>query len=265
MRTLTPARPLLALGFLGALFAPSISSAAPPQQVQQQLIHAVIQDQIEAVPALLAKGGDPNARVAPAKEDAWALEHTGDDDSAPPLMVLACRFGSIQGPQIVRMLIDKGANVNLADKNGVTPLMVAAQLGMGSVELLLEHGAKVNAWDANGLTPLMYAANNRGYNTVATLLDKGADINAQDKSGQTPLMVAIRQGGHDPIMLFGEDLEKKRKEEQARYLDLIRLLLDHKPALGLKDASGTTALQLARNLHQPEVVKLLRSAGAKGL
>ncbi len=237
--------------------------AAPPTEIQQQLIHAVIQDQIDAVPALLDRGGDPNARIAPAKEDAWALDHIGDDDPSPPLIVLACRYGSIKGPTIIEALLQKGADVNISDRNGVTPLMVAAQLGMGGFDLVLEHGAKVNATDKSGRTPLMYAMNNRGFNTVVALLDKGAKIDAQDDSGETPLMYAVRGAASDPILLIGEDQIKKAKEAKVRYLELIKLLIERKANVKKRDKAGETALKIAFQQRQPEVVQLLRKAGAK--
>jgi len=45
-----------------------------PSQCSSDLIHSVIQDEVEKVKALLDQGGDPNARVAPAAEDKWAIE-----------------------------------------------------------------------------------------------------------------------------------------------------------------------------------------------
>src|SRR5437867_317044 len=103
-------------------------AAKPSPQLQQKLIHAVLQDQIEEVRKLLAKGGDPNARTSFGSEDRRFLENWRDEDPSPPLIVVACRFMSIRGPEIIRMLLGKGANVNIADKNGVTPLMAASEL-----------------------------------------------------------------------------------------------------------------------------------------
>jgi ankyrin repeat protein len=254
--------PLLLLIILG--IAPPRAHAAPPSRaLQQQLLHAVVQDQAAAVQALLQRGADPNARATPAEEDAWALENRSDDDPAPPLIVLACRFGSIEGPRVIQLLLEKGAKVNSADCNGVTPLMAAAELGMDSVRLLLEHGAKINVKDRAGKTPLMYAMNNRGLNTVALLLEKGADINARDASGWTPLMFAIRRAAYDPVRLIGEDPIKKAREEKAAYAELIRFLLAKGAAVNLKDSAGNTPLKLAASQRRPDIVQMLRKAGAR--
>jgi ankyrin repeat protein len=176
---------------------------------------------------------------------------------------LACRFGSIQGPEVIRLLLDHGADVDRADRDGMTPLMEASELGMGSVSLLLEHGAKVDARDRQGWTPLMYALNNRGEGTVWLLLSKGADVNAHDVGGETPLMIAIRRAAHDPIRLFGEDLVAKAAEEKTRYVSLIRFLIEHGADVNVRARSGDTPLALARAARQEDVVVLLRSAGAQ--
>lgn len=241
---------------------PAAKAAPPTKELQQKLIHAVIQDQVTSVQSLLEKGGDPNARMAPAREDDWVLKLRPDDDNAPPLIVLACRFGSIEGPKIIEQLLNKGANVNISDKNGATPLMYASELG-GSVSLLLEHGAKVNTKDRHGKTPLMYAMNNRGLNTASHLIEHGTDINAQDSEGTTALMLAITSAIHDPVRIFGEDQEKKRKEEKESYLELIRFLIEKGADVNHKNRAGMTPLKLAMERQQTEVVALLKKAGAK--
>ena len=229
----------------------------PPPTTQQQLIHAVVQDQVVEVRTLLAQGGDPNARSEYAVEDKWMLYNQPGSDPSPPLIVLACHFMSIKGPDIIQMLLDKGANVNIADKNGVTPLMAASQLG-GAVSLLLDHKADANAVDKADATPLMYAMNNPGENTAAQLLAHGAKINARNIGGKTALMLAITNARHDPIRLYGEDLNKKAETETASYHELIRFLIDSHSDIRARDKSGNTPLSLARAGTDKEVIKMLR-------
>ncbi len=60
---------------------------------------------------------------------------------------------------IVKMLLNKGANVNTQDGNGYTALIWAAAVGSKDiVEMLINAGVDVNAKDNNGKTALMYAA-----------------------------------------------------------------------------------------------------------
>jgi ankyrin repeat protein len=262
-------RHALAAALLTTLATAPIVQASPlakakplSKEVQQQLIHAVLQDQIETVPTLLAKGGDPNARVVFGKEDAWYLQGRPGDDPSPPLFLLACRFGSIKGPLIIAELIKHGADVNRTDRNGVTPLMAASELG-GSVSLLLEHGARANVQDRTGKTPLMYAMNNRGLSIAANLLAHGANINAVDAQGTSALMLAITNAIQDPVLLYGEDLVQKEKVAKQSYRELIGFLIDKGADVNAKNKAGTGPMKLAEIVKQPEIVAMLKQAGAK--
>lgn len=248
--------------FVGALATAQVAQKPAPT-LQQLLIHSVIQDEVDNVRTLLAKGGDPNARSAPAADDAWTFQGSTIQDSAPPLILLASKYGSIQGPKIIEMLIDKGADINIADKNGVTPLMVAAELGMGGFSLLMDKGAKVNVTDKEGKTPLMYAMGNRGYGAARDLLKKGAEINAKDKAGQTALFYAIERAQDDPFHFIHDDQKKKAKESKLRYVELVQFLIDKGADVNVKDKEGETALKISKLRGRPEIVALLKKAGAR--
>ena len=260
---MTRVRSLVASAILlSTTVAAQANLRAPLPTVQQQLIHAVVQDEPGDVARLLDQGGDPNARIAPAKDDAFILEHIGDDDPAPPLVLIACRYSGFDTDRIVRALVAKGADVNIADKNRVTPLMVASQSG-DHLSILLEHGAKVNVTDSEGRTPLMYAMNNFGVSTAATLLEKGAKINTEDASGRTALMIAIQSARYDPTLLIFEDRKKKAIDEKARYIELIQFLVQKKADVNRRDKAGNTALKLARASNEREIILLLKKAGAR--
>lgn len=85
-------------------------------------------------------------------------------------------------------LLRAGADVNAANRSGITPLMTATAFDAEStriLERLLEAGAHVNARDDRGQTALMHAA---GYNrraAVTILLARGADAAMRDKLGRT--------------------------------------------------------------------------------
>ena len=96
----------------------------------------------------------------------------------------------------VRDLLDKGADVNAQDKDGMTPLMWAMRsvpFGGGSldmVKMLLDRGADANAKDKSGGTALMNVTT-LGLDVVELLLDNGADVNAKTTDGFTALMAAV--------------------------------------------------------------------------
>jgi uncharacterized protein len=83
---------------------------------------------------------------------------------------------SVQGnAEVMKFLIEKGANVNLSDKDGWTALMGATVQGhLGSVKLLLSHGAEVNAKNDNNETALMMAVKKSNQEIRDTLLVHGA-------------------------------------------------------------------------------------------
>ena len=95
----------------------------------------------------------------------------------------------------VAAMIKKDANVNAADEDGETPLMVAVKKGNAPVvDVLLASGAKVNAKNANGEDALTQAVRAREPNAaiVASLLKGGADAKTATKDGETALMMACR-------------------------------------------------------------------------
>lgn len=95
--------------------------------------------------------------------------------------------------------LDKGADINIKDGNGYTPLIYSAYLGNENiVELLVENGAMINERDALDKTALTHAAYRGHLRTVSHLLEKGAKANVHDYFGKTPLDYAER-GGHKEI------------------------------------------------------------------
>lgn len=143
--------------------------------------------------------------------------------------------------ETVRALLEKGGDVDAADRSGHTALMEAAFGGYTStVQLLVEHGADLNAHDDDGWTALFWAAFSRRSETARLLLEKGADVNARNKQADTALIRAA----------YGGDA------------DSVRVLLQHHPDVDAQDNLGRTALFEATREQREEVVSLLLQAGA---
>ena len=84
-----------------------------------------------------------------------------------------------------------------------TDLMVASYFGQEAVvKLLLEKGADVNATDSTSQTPLSWAAQNGHEAAVKPLLEKGADVNATNKGERTPLQEASIRGQVEVVKLL---------------------------------------------------------------
>lgn len=114
---------------------------------------------------------------------------TKDSQGTTPLI----EASSLRREDIVRYLLSKNANVNARNFLGRSALHVAYYLSFRSppttiVELLLSAGADVNIRDENGDTPLFYALRT----DVEQLLVAGADPNVQNNEGNTPLHIATK-------------------------------------------------------------------------
>jgi ankyrin repeat protein len=135
---------------------------------------------------------------------------------------------------VVRLLLEKGADVEAKTTFGETALPIAARGGHEAVvRLLLEKGADVEA--NNGWTALHWAAGVGHEAVVRLLLEKGADVEAKTDNGGTALHEAAR-GGHEAI---------------------VRLLLEKGADVEAKTTYGGTALHEAARGGHEAVVRLL--------
>ena len=110
-------------------------------------------------------------------------------------------------PQIVRLLIEKGAEVNGKDSLGNTPLLECQHLELHSenleiIELLIENGADLDVVGHHGETILHKVINNGNLKTAELLLNSGANIEATSSQGNTPLWTAAWHGNVDAVRLL---------------------------------------------------------------
>lgn len=106
---------------------------------------------------------------------------------------------------LATMLLDKGADPNLANDDKRTPLLVVIRKGFNTVSYvrqpqsarvvngLLERGADVNARDIDGTTPLEEAARIGDAETIRALVVRGANVATKNNDGETPLDIAARE------------------------------------------------------------------------
>jgi ankyrin repeat protein len=148
---------------------------------------------------------------------------TDDLDAQLCEAALVCDFAR------VRDLLARGANVDVADEDGRTPLHQAV-LGnsIGLVGLLIESGATVDAKDHHGYTPLHFAAQEYAPMIARILVAKGADPNARDEDGNSVLWRAVFSAGD--------------REE------IVRFLLDNGGRDNLANLEGVTPRDLATRL-----------------
>ena len=166
------------------------------------------------------------------------------DNDGMPLVSYTIKLDADTAVTTINSFAKYGANVDLRNSVGMTPMHLFAEKGYRSVvECLISHGAKVTARDADGRTPLLVAAQSaRGElpKTVEYLLKSGADVNAQDAEGQTALISSAKRGR----------------------IIVVHHLAEHPFVnLDLKDVKGRSALSYAA-CDQKEVATYLMKRGA---
>jgi ankyrin repeat protein len=98
-------------------------------------------------------------------------------------------------------LLAKGADPNIADSRGTTPMMLAANLGFTEgLSLLLAQGGRVDETGVTGETPLIIAVHRHDIGMMRVLLKAGANPDRADSSGRTARDYAALDGADNPLL-----------------------------------------------------------------
>ncbi|XP_077450651.1 protein phosphatase 1 regulatory subunit 12A isoform X1 [Stigmatopora argus] len=184
------------------------------------------------------------------------------DDGA--VFLAACSSGDTE--EVQRML-DRGADINYANVDGLTALHQACiDDNPDMVTFLVTHGASINQPDNEGWIPL-HAAASCGYLAIAEyLISQGASVGVVNSEGDTPLDIAEERAMEEllqnEINRKGVDIEAARKEEERVMLRDARQWVNSGQIQDIRHAkSGGTALHVAAAKGYVEVLKLLTQAG----
>jgi ankyrin repeat protein len=129
------------------------------------------------------------------------------------------------------------------------PLILAARYNNpGIVEMLLDAGTEINKADGDGYTALMEAANCMASDSLRLLIQRGAQVNARSSIGATPLIYGV--------FALGEDFATPAPD------DVVTILLANGADLKIRDGEGKSALDVARETDNEELVDFLLNAGA---
>ena len=104
---------------------------------------------------------------------------------------------------IVELLLKYGANPNVTDKDGNTPLIwMIRYADKKSVQTLIDYGANIDIADNNKRTALHWAASSDISDIIKILLNKKCNIDAQDIDKNTPLILAVKNGNSEIVEIL---------------------------------------------------------------
>jgi ankyrin repeat protein len=230
---------------------------------------------LEIARMLLEKGADVNAR---------------NSSNGTTALIVSSNYSS---PEITKLLLEKGADVNAKMiSDGTTALMDGVRSSNAeTVKLLLDKGADVNAKDKKGWTALMYASIAGLDSIVGLLLDKGADVNAMKNPEDQSDQGILTSNGQINEYVYGSTA--LMMASQFNHLEVARLLLGRGANVNIQataivsipyivftysrednipppefngdtkiHVAGLTALYLAKEKGNADIVRLLENAGA---
>jgi len=177
---------------------PALATASD-QKGRTATLYAVYAGHKEIAELLVASGVEPNIFEAAATGRIERVRKLLDKDpqlvhAFSPDGWTALHLANFDGIDLVKLLLDRGADINAVSKNKLVATPLQGTVVMNKIEfgqLLLDRGAKVSPRGEEGTTPLHEAAGSGQLDFAKLLIDRGADVNAKDDAGKTPLGIAL--------------------------------------------------------------------------
>ncbi|XP_062598734.1 uncharacterized protein LOC134260163 [Saccostrea cucullata] len=176
---------------------------------------------------------------------------------------------------VIKVLIEHGADVNIADENGRTPLSIAIEKSsLEVVKCLVENSANVNeqinSFKGNAL---LCAVGMEDFEMAKYLLSVKADPNILNEDGNSPLHRATERGLKDIVQLlldYNADINLATSESMSALhlatrlgnAEIVQLLLDCNADINLATSESMSALHLATRLGNAEITNILLRKGA---
>jgi len=230
----------------------------------------------EAARLLLKLGADVNARgqnqstpLHKAADRTVGLARLLLDNGADVNAVDHCKATPVfkaRHPEMVKLLVSRGANIQHKDDCGSTALHnICSWKDLNTMKALVSLGADVNAKDDRGQTPLWDAAFFGQKNMVRFLLTRGAKLDVITREADDTLLACATE--HKGMLKFlvdkgapvdGTDKYGRTELFRVQLPEDAKLLLERGVDIKARDARGRTALHVA----DPDIAKVLLAAGA---
>ena len=190
--------------------------------------------------------------------------------------ILERNFLSGNTLEVVKLLLDNGADITARNKGGFTPITYAAYSTMYPrvIELLVQYGADPNDTGDADFSPLHVAGMFNPNPLIAeALLQQGANLEFRNKSGETPMHLATAWNAPvlEVLLEHGGNIEARdekgdtplHRAAESWVADITRILVDHGADLETRNNQGRTPLQraLAKN-DNPSIALFLIERGA---
>lgn len=211
-----------------------------------------------------------------AGDDPWATVATRElmerDPSYTYTPLEFLKAVEIGNSAVISRFLDRGAELNMRDERGWSPLMIATSNGNEEITaLLIRNGANVGDKDNAGYIPLHWAAFNGHDKVVNLLLENNSDPNAFSKFGWTPLMQAATRGHlvvAERLVEGGADVNLPSKDGWTALLKassngharMVMLLLAMGADPNMQHQDGSTALSIASKEENAAIMAILRRA-----
>lgn len=191
--------------------------------VYKTIHEAAKEGDIRDVRRHLRKGADVNAM---------------DSEGLTPLFY-AGSFTDMEDRKLAKLLIKNGADVNAKENNtGYTNLHYASRFrSPEQVKFWIDMGANVNIQDENGMTPLICAIMGENIENLRILIDKGADVNLRSEN-DTPLGRAY----YNYLLSFFDNSVEKKAESQSISKSMMELLIKAGADVNAKKRDNKTLL-----------------------
>ncbi|KAK3262073.1 hypothetical protein CYMTET_29052, partial [Cymbomonas tetramitiformis] len=273
----------LALGQEGAARALLEARAGVNAGTGQRPLHAAAErGLVEMVRELVGKGAEVDAEDGEGRTALTVALAFGQEAAARALLEAGAGVNAGTGRrplhaaaekgmvEMVRDLVDKGAEVDAEDGEGHTALTQALAGGKeAAARALLEAGAGVDA--GTGQRPLHAAAMKGTVEMVRELVEKGAEVDAEDREGCTALTVALAFGQEAAARALleagagvnaGTGRRPLHTAAEKGMVEMVRELVEKSAEVDAEDREGCTALTVALAYGQEAAARALLEAGA---